>query len=162
MMKRILVSLTAALALALTLAVAAPTAASAQSTNPCTGKADTYFKFQYNFGVNGDVIDEGCADGNEVTRADVPDLIANELHVSCSDKFPGGIPEKSDLGDPNRRVEAWFISKDGGKKTCGVGTPIPAGGVMGQGLLIVGAAGLATAVGFEARRRRHAASPVSA
>ena len=90
------------------------------TANPCDDK-QTYFKFQYNDGR----IDQGCFKKNDVTRNDIPGLIANELHISCSDTFTNGIPKKSDLGDPNLRVAAYRIIKGGGKKTCGFGTFTP-------------------------------------
>lgn len=98
---------------------------SAGQAGSCPDKKQIYFKFQYNdSGAVG--IDEGCSEKNDVTRAAMPGLVANRLHVSCSDKIsPEGVPTKSDLGDPSRRVTAYFISKDGGKKTCGQGTFTP-------------------------------------
>jgi hypothetical protein len=117
----------------------------------------SYFLFEYN---DSDTVgvDSGCADKNEVTSADVPGLIATALHVSCSDEFPGGVPEKSDLGDPDRRVVAWQIIKfDKGevKKTCGVGDPIPSGGTAGYAatIALVAAAGAGlTALAFRRRQ----------
>ncbi len=91
--------------------------------NPCAGKEIFYF-FRYN---DSDTVgvDKGCATKNDVTRSVNPALIATLLHVSCSDQIDPvtGIPTKSDLGDPNRRVAAYYIEKDGGKKTCGFGNP---------------------------------------
>lgn len=92
--------------------------------NTCSDK-ETYYKFEYNdSGTVG--IDEGCSDDKDVKRSNVPGLIANNLHVSCSDKIDAsGLPSKSDLGDPNRRISAFHIEKDGGKKSCGEGTFTP-------------------------------------
>ncbi len=89
----------------------------------CTGK-DIFYYFQYN-DSNRVGIDTGCAAKNNVTRAENPQLIATELHVSCSDKISAdGVPTKSVLGDPARRVAAYYIKKDE-KKTCGQGTFTP-------------------------------------
>jgi uncharacterized repeat protein (TIGR01451 family) len=85
------------------------------TSNPCPGK-QTYFRFQYTDGLT----DEGCGTKNDVTAAEVPGLVANELHISCSDTFTNGVPRKSDIG--NRRVAAYLIIKGDGKKTCGEGT----------------------------------------
>ncbi len=82
----------------------------------------TYYKWEYNDSATVG-IDEGCASGNDVYKTDHPGQVATYLHVSCSDTIsPDGVPTKSDLGDPARRVKAYYISKDGGKKTCGQGT----------------------------------------
>lgn len=55
--------------------------------------------------------------GNNITDG----LHVTELHVSCSDKFPGGIAEKSDLD--GHIVESWVIMKlnddDTVDKICG-------------------------------------------
>lgn len=124
-------------------------------------KGDTYFLFEYN-DSNVVGVDSGCATKNDITRADVPGLIANTLHVSCSDKFIGGVGQKSDLGvtadGTPRRTVAWLIIKDGGKKTCGVGTPIPADGSI-AGWLVAGGAGAAglAAVALQRRRRTNTA-----
>ncbi len=85
--------------------------------NPCAEK-ERYYVFEYN---DSDVvgIDKGCSKDKDATTP-----IAPKLHLSCSDEFPGGVPEKSDLGSPNRRVAAFFIT-DGEKKTCGNGTFTP-------------------------------------
>ncbi len=85
--------------------------------NPCA-VGDRFYVFEYN---DSDVvgIDKGCSSKKEVTTS-----VAPKLHLSCSDKFPGGKPEKSDLGDPSRRVLAYYIT-DGKKKTCGSGTFTP-------------------------------------
>ena len=159
-MTKRLAALLALVAASLVLQVS-PASAAPTFTEPsqCTGKADTYFLFQYNdSGTVG--LDSGCAEKNDVTSAQVPGLIANELHVSCSDQFPGGVPEKSDLGDPNRRVVAWLIIKDGGKKTCGVGTPVPAEG--GTSSTLIGAAAIAGVglLGYGVQRRRRTAELV--
>ena len=84
--------------------------------NPCAAK-EKFYVFEYN---DSDVvgIDTGCGTSNDVTTP-----IAPKLHISCSDMFPGGVPQKSDLGDPNRRVAAFYITSD--KKTCGSGTFTP-------------------------------------
>lgn len=93
-------------------------------TGSCTGK-QTYYKWEYNDSATVG-IDEGCSSTNDVTRAINPNLVATLLHVSCSDKIsPDGVPTKSDLGSPSRRVKAYFINKEGGKKTCGQGTFSP-------------------------------------
>ncbi|MDE0805417.1 MAG: hypothetical protein OSA99_19125, partial [Acidimicrobiales bacterium] len=56
-------------------------------------------------------------DGNTVTRDDVPDLNAVELHISCSDDFSDPAnPDKSDLG--GLVVDQFSIVKHDGK-TCG-------------------------------------------
>ncbi len=52
--------------------------------------------------------------GNDMRRADVPDLLALEIHVSCSDDLRQ--PEKSDFD--GRIVEAWKLTQDDGKH-CG-------------------------------------------
>ncbi len=92
--------------------------------NTCSGKS-IFYRFEYNDSASVGV-DSGCAEKNEVTRSTNPRLVATSLHVSCSDKISAdGVPTKSELGDPNRRVKAYFISKDGGKKTCGQGTFSP-------------------------------------
>ena len=83
-----------------------------------------YYKWEYNDSATVGV-DEGCATKNEVYKTDVPTLVATSLHVSCSDKISAdGVPTKSNLGDPNRRVKAYFILKSDGK-TCGQGTFTP-------------------------------------
>lgn len=118
----------------------------------CSGKQIYYF-FQYNDSAAVG-FDSGCNEGNEVTRATNPGLIATSAHVSCSDKFEGGLPQKGNLGDSNRRVVAYYILK--GDKTCGFGTPdtgIPAGGLVGGAIVAAGLAGAAVVV---QRRRRTA------
>ncbi len=98
--------------------------ATSNPVNTCTGKL-IYYRFEYNDSAQVG-IDTGCSSGNEVTRSTNPALVATSLHVSCSDKISAdGVPTKSVLGDPNRRVKAYFISKEGGKKTCGQGTFSP-------------------------------------
>ena len=47
------------------------------------------------------------------------------------------------------------MSKDGGKKTCGSGTPIPAGGLAGLGLFTLAVGGLGI---VKLRKRRGAAA----
>ena len=108
---------TSLIALAALCASVAP--AHAQTPPPNTCGDETFFWFVYDDGA----VDTGCAEKNDVTPADIPGLVANSLHVSCSDRFPGGVPEKSDLG--GRLVVQFFISKDGGKKTCGALPPPP-------------------------------------
>ncbi len=86
----------------------------------CTGKA-IYYKWEYNDSATVG-IDEGCSTTNNVDRTINPNLVATLLHVSCSDTIsPDGVPTKSILGDPARRVKAYFIRKSDGK-TCGQGT----------------------------------------
>jgi hypothetical protein len=169
MIRRVIVSLTAALALgtavAVPMALATSSVASAQSATSCPGKKGIYYKFQYNFGRGSDVTDEGCATSNNVTKADNPDLIATLLHVSCSDRISAdGVPTKSDLGDPARRIVFYFISKDGGKKTCGQGTTtVPSGGVLGEGLLFGASAAMLLGGGYVVSRKRtnRASTPLS-
>ena len=65
-----------------------------------------------------------CGFGNELNQTTVPSLTATTLHISCSDEFPGGVGEKSDLG--GRLVTSWSIQKykDGElDKEC-AGTPV--------------------------------------
>lgn len=146
-MKPIRTVLVLAMLMSLSLALV-PTAASAQSASDCTGK-QKFFLFEYNTGQ----VDSGCADKNDVDRSTHPGLIAVKLHVSCSDTFTNGIPRKGDLGDPNLRVVAYFIEGDvskPGNKTCGIGTPISAGGPAGAILLT---SGLALTLGLGLRRR---------
>jgi hypothetical protein len=102
-------------------------------------KGEKYFLFEYNDSATVGV-DSGCSKKNDVTGAEVPGLIANKLHVSCSDKFIGGVGQKSDLGSASRRVVAYTIMKDG-KVECGQGDPIPAGGIVGAAILAGAAAG---------------------
>lgn len=115
-----------------------------------------YFFFEYN---DSNVIgfDSGCADQNDITPQTNPGLKVPGLHVSCSDPFTNGLPSKSSLGDPNRRIVAYYIDK--GSKTCGFGTPtvIPAGGLIGGALVATGLAGAAVVV----QRRRREASIVA-
>jgi len=115
-------------------------------TNPCPS-GQTYYLFQYN-DSNVVGLDKGCATQNDITEQTNPGLIATMLHVSCSDTFTNGIPKKSDLGDPNRRVVAYTIVKGDGKKTCGLGTPVPVGGLAG------GALALTAGVGYVVYRQR--------
>lgn len=164
---------------ALLAVMALPAVASAEPafTQPsdCTGgKKSTYFLFEYNDSAEVGR-DSGCATQNDITSAQVPGLIATELHVSCSDSFPNGIPVKSDLGDPDRRVVAYTIIKDGGKKTCGMGTPctdpdpevcfpdteIPAGGPIGY-MAALGGLGAVYLVVRNVRRRNAAVDPTPA
>ena len=61
-------------------------------------------------------------DGNTVTRSDDPNLVANSLHISCSDTFSSdGTAEKSDLD--GHLITSFYIvkyDKDGNiKQTCG-------------------------------------------
>ncbi len=138
--------------------VGLPGLASAQTGSAaCSGK-EIYFFFQYNFDNGQTQYDEGCWPKNEVTKFDVsPALIATSLHISCSDKISSaGVPEKSDLGNPARRIVSYFIRKPDGK-TCGSGTPIPAGGI--AGVLLV-ATGLG-ALGLTRRRRREVLPPAA-
>ncbi len=139
--------------LPLGVAAAAPGAGKSQKgggggtvVNPCPS-GQTYFLFQYN---DSDVVglDKGCATQNDITEQTNPGLIATMLHVSCSDSFPNGVPVKSNLGDPNRRVVAYTIVKGDGKKTCGIGTPVPVGGIAG------GALALTAGLGFVLYRQR--------
>ncbi len=97
--------------------------------------------------------DSGCADQNDITPQTNPGLKVPALHVSCSDSFTNGIPSKGSLGDPNRRVTAYYVDK--GSKTCGFGTPtvISAGGLAGGLVIAAGIAG--TAVVADRRRRRN-------
>lgn len=147
--------------LALVAMIVAPTAvlagpASAVLPSDCTGKADTYFQFIYRDGS----IDQGCADQNNVTPVENPGQLAPMLHVSCSDTFGAdGRAVKSILGtNPDgseRLVAEYLIIKDQAKKakTCGGGTPVPAGGTKGL-LLAAGAGAAVLAVGSKAARRR--------
>lgn len=99
--------------------------ASTTPSGSCPGSKGAYYKWEYNDSATVG-IDEGCSTTNDVTKAINPNLIATLLHVSCSDTISAdGVPTKSDLGSPSRRVKAYFISKDGGKKTCGQGTFSP-------------------------------------
>ena len=148
--------------------VALPSAASAApaavTPEQCKSAGQTYFIFEYD--DSDEVgIDQGCASQNDITDAQVPGLIATELHVSCSDLFVGGVGQKSDLGDPARRVVAWKIIKfKNGQlyKTCGVGTPIPAGGSIGLFAVTAAVAG-AGALALGARKlRRRGAVPMTA
>ena len=120
------------------------------AVNPCPA-GQTYFLFQYN-DSNVVGLDKGCATQNDITKQTNPGLIATMLHVSCSDSFPNGIPVKSNLGDTNRRVVAYTIvkgSKSGkNAKTCGMGTPVPVGGIAG------GALALTAGLGFVVYRQR--------
>ncbi len=108
------------------LAVFLPAASASAATppgvvNPCTGK-QIFFFFRYNDSATVGV-DQGCSTTNDVLKTNVPTLVATKLHVSCSDDIsPEGVPTKSILGDPNRRVAAYFIQKPDGK-TCGFGNP---------------------------------------
>jgi hypothetical protein len=77
----------------------------------------------YSFFYTDGLSDTGtfCA-GNNVKRSDQPGLLANSLHISCSDTiYPDGTAEKSDLD--GHLVASFFITKyndDGSvKKTCG-------------------------------------------
>ena len=85
------------------------------------------FKIFYSVTYSNGGTDSGCANGNDVTRADNPDLMAVRLHVSCSDKFgTDGKKIKSDLG--GLQVVSFSIVKDLNKskpKTCGGGSPPP-------------------------------------
>ncbi len=77
------------------------------------------FSFVYTDGLS----DTGTfCGGNNVGRSDQPGLVANSLHISCSDTiYPDGTAEKSDLA--GHLVASFFITKyneDGSvKKTCG-------------------------------------------
>lgn len=136
-----------AVAVMATALVAIPgTAGAADSPADCAG-FDIFYQVQYTDGS----LDSGCSNDKNVTRAQNPNLLANELHVSCSDEFGiNGGKLKSDLG--GRQVEAYLIVKGikkGKLKTCGVGTPIPAGGTAGYGIAVAavalaGGAALAT------------------
>jgi uncharacterized repeat protein (TIGR01451 family) len=93
-------------------------------TSTCTGSKDIYYKWEYNDSATVG-IDEGCSQSIDVYKTQVPSLVATYLHVSCSDKISSdGVPTKSKLGDPNRRVKAYYILKPDGK-TCGQGTFSP-------------------------------------
>jgi hypothetical protein len=129
-----------------------PFAAAQAQTSPCE-PGEYYFRFEYNFGTGGDLadrVDEGCWPRADVYQTQFPGLIATMLHVSCSDQFVGGVGQDSDLGDPNRRVVAWYVLTKNGK-ACGVGNPIPIGGLAGAGLLTI-AVGV---VAFTQLRRRN-------
>ena len=142
-----------------------PTAASAAPdfTEPsqCSDNK-AYFLFEYEDSDSVGV-DSGCSDSNEVFPSDVPGLIANELHVSCSDKIPDGDQpaDKSDFGTKAdgslRYVTAYTILKfKNGEvdKQCGVGDPIPSGGVAGNALAIGGIAVAGLGLTVVAARRR--------
>lgn len=126
------------------------TASAADGPADCAG-SKIFYQVEYTDGG----VDSGCADKNEVTRADNPALLANTLHVSCSDHFGlDGKKIKSDLG--GRQVAAFLIVKDLNKnkpKTCGEGTPIPSGGTLGYGIAVVAAAALAGGGALVSRRR---------
>lgn len=86
----------------------------------------------YSFFYTGGLSDIGSfCEGNNVTRSDKPNLVANSLHISCSDTInPDGTAEKSDLA--GHLVASFFITKydedRNVKKTCGeqtTPTPIP-------------------------------------
>ncbi len=107
-----------------------PTAPSAGTRSPpCLPASSTtvpaaryFFIWKYNDSATVG-FDKGCSTSNNVTRATKPDLIANLLHVSCSDTISSdGVPTKSDLGDPARRVASYVIQKSSGK-ICGMGNP---------------------------------------
>lgn len=165
--------LTIAMVGAALLLVALPSAASAAppftEASECSGD-QRYFLMEYE--DTGSVgVDSGCADQNDVTGADVPGLIANVIHTSCSDKIPDGNDpaKKSDFGvkadGSPRFVTAYTIIKlkDGRiDKQCGVGNPIPSGGIAGNALTLgfIVAAGMG--VTLLARRRRTAAIGVGA
>lgn len=163
--KLIWASLGATLAF-LALPSVASAAPAAVTPAQCRSAGQTYFILEYNDSATVG-IDQGCASQNDVTSAQVPGLIARELHVSCSDKFEGGVGQKSDLGfgvgSPLRTVVAWqIIKKDG--KTCGVGTPIPQGGSLGLAgttaiIVAIGAVGVGVA---KARRRSTDSAVVAA
>jgi hypothetical protein len=143
-----------------------PTAASAAPdfTEPsqCSDKDKAYFLFEYEDSESVGV-DSGCSDSNEVFPSDVPGLIANELHVSCSDKIPDGSApaDKSDFGRKAdgslRYVTAYTIfkfKKGEIDKKCGEGNPIPSGGVAGNALAIGGIAVAGLGLTVVAARRR--------
>jgi hypothetical protein len=129
----------------------------------CPGDTN-YFLFEYE---DSDVVgvDSGCAEKNDVYPSDIPGLIANKIHTSCSDKIPDGSEpaDKSDFGRKAdgslRYVEAYLIiklKKDGQvDKTCGVGDPIPSGGTAGYAttIALVAAAGAGlTALAYRRRQ----------
>jgi len=130
------------------------TASAADSPADCAG-SKIFYQVEYTDGG----VDSGCSNDNEVTRADNPNLLANTLHVSCSDKFGfDGKKIKSDLG--GRQVAAFLIVKDLNKdkpKTCGEGTPVPAGGALGYGLVIAAAAAVAGGGALISRRKLNTA-----
>ncbi len=140
-----------AVAILATALVAIPgTASAADGPADCAG-----YKIFYQVEYTDGGVDSGCANGNEVTRAQNPDLLARTLHVSCSDKFGfDGKKIKSDLG--GRQVAAYLIVKDLNKdkpKTCGEGTPVPSGGTIGYGIVVVAAAALAGGGALMSRRK---------
>ena len=104
-----------------TLVGAAP--ASAKGKKGDKGDKVTTYSFTF---VNGTTI-TGTATSNTVfvpnaggTSATNP--IGMDIHVSCSDDFPGGFGEKDGpdrVRDSAWQIASYSISKDGGKKTCG-------------------------------------------
>ena len=165
--------LTMAMVGAALLLVALPSVASASTPfvepSQCTGK-QIYFLFEYE---DSDTVgvDSGCADGNTVTRANIPSLVANELHVSCSDDIPDGNQpaKKSDFGvkadGSLRYVEAYTILKlkDGRvDKQCGFGDPIPSGGIAGNAMTVGLVAAAGVGITLLATRRRKASAEISA
>jgi hypothetical protein len=92
-------------------------------------------KFGYHIQYHDGLTDTGCASNNTVTRATHPDLIATELHISCSDDFIGaGITSKSNLGDPDRYVTSYTIWSGGKIKCTGTPNTTPPGGGNGGDL----------------------------
>ena len=110
-------TLAASAAIALVSLFGAPGLAQAQAPPPntCDDK-ETFFWFVYADGTT----DTGCAEKNDVVTPNAP-----SLHVSCSDPFTNGFPSKSTLLPGKAPVQQFFISKSGGKKTCGALPPPP-------------------------------------
>jgi hypothetical protein len=83
------------------------------------------YRFEF---TNGEIV-EGTASGNtefleEAGGSSVDRPSGMTVHVSCSDKFPGGWGEKDgpEQGvDTAWQIESYFIQK--GDKTCGTPTP---------------------------------------
>ncbi|MDE0805530.1 MAG: hypothetical protein OSA99_19690, partial [Acidimicrobiales bacterium] len=77
-----------------------------------SGAAEKCIAYDVSYTNGAEDVGEFC-DGNTVTRDDVPDLNAVELHISCSDDLSD--PDKSDLG--GLTAAEWSIVKHDGK-TC--------------------------------------------
>jgi hypothetical protein len=128
----------------------------------CTSDSKTAFLIEYS-DTNVVGVDSGCATRNDIDRSTNPGLIANRLHVSCSDDFIGtGTTAKSDLGSPTRSVVAYTIWKIDTKKgtvevKCGQGTPIPAGGIAGMAVIALVVGGFVLYGNHRRTNRNHAA-----
>jgi hypothetical protein len=127
----------------------AVTPAAAQAGDDCAANQG-YYLVQYNFGIGDDIVDEGCSDLQNVRRTTTPDLIAQRLRIDCSDlDTTTGLPTDNALGHPDRQIVA-FVFRFKRSASCGLGTPVPGGGIAGLGLSVLGLSALAA---VQMRRR---------